>query len=81
MRSEAVRTALEVEGLSLGRRQDMVIDHIGIVVRSLEGTRVTVPPETGQAFCNNKVAFQFAANNLTFESIDTTRKEAWREPV
>jgi methylmalonyl-CoA/ethylmalonyl-CoA epimerase len=46
-----------------------------------KGTRVIVPPEAGEAFCNNKIAFLFASNNLNFELIDTTEKEGWIEPV
>jgi hypothetical protein len=35
-----------------------------------------VPPQPGEAFKNNDIAF-FFVDNLNFELIDTTDKEGW----
>jgi methylmalonyl-CoA/ethylmalonyl-CoA epimerase len=41
-----------------------------------KGVRLLVPPQPGEAFRNNKIAFLFA-ENLNIELIDTTEKEGW----
>ncbi len=38
-----------------------------------------VPPEPGEAFNNNDIAFFLAKNNLNVELIDTTEKKGWVE--
>lgn len=38
-----------------------------------------VPPEPGEAFENNDIAFFLAKNNLNVELIDTKEKKGWRE--
>ena len=38
-----------------------------------------VPPEPGEAFKNNDIAFFLAKNNLNVELIDTKEKKGWRE--
>lgn len=38
-----------------------------------------VPPEPGEAFNNNDIAFFLAKNNLNVELIDTKEKKGWRE--
>ncbi len=43
------------------------------------GARFVVPPQPGEAFRNNDIAFFLANNNLNVEVIDTAEKEGWRE--
>jgi methylmalonyl-CoA/ethylmalonyl-CoA epimerase len=38
-----------------------------------------VPPEPGEAFNDNDIAFFLAKNNLNVELIDTKEKKGWRE--
>ncbi len=38
-----------------------------------------VPPEPGEAFNNNAIAFFLAKNNLNVKLIDTKEKKGWRE--
>jgi methylmalonyl-CoA/ethylmalonyl-CoA epimerase len=40
-----------------------------------------VPPEPGEAFDGNPIAFLAAKNNLLIELIDTPKKAGWRESV
>jgi len=40
-----------------------------------KGARLIVPPEPGEAFRNNPIAFFIADNNLNFELLDTEEKE------
>jgi methylmalonyl-CoA/ethylmalonyl-CoA epimerase len=40
------------------------------------GARMIVPPQPGEAFKNNDIAF-FFVDNLNFELIDTADKEGW----
>ena len=42
------------------------------------GARLLVPPQPGEAFNNNLIAFLLAGNNLNVELIDTTEKRGWR---
>lgn len=44
-----------------------------------KGARLMVPPEPGEAFKNNDIAF-FLAANLNFELIDTLEKEGATQP-
>lgn len=39
-----------------------------------EGARCLVPPEPGEAFCNQSIAFLLAPGNLNIELIDTDQK-------
>jgi methylmalonyl-CoA/ethylmalonyl-CoA epimerase len=39
-----------------------------------EGARFIVPPEPGEAFCNQNIAFFLAPGNLNCELIDSTQK-------
>ena len=41
--------------------------------------KFVVPPQPGEAFKNNEIAFFLAKNNLNVELIDTEEKEGWRE--
>ncbi len=39
-----------------------------------KGARLVVPPQPGEAFCGNRIAFLLASNNLNLELIDTDQK-------
>lgn len=56
-------------------------DDLKVDVRALQakGARLIVPPQPGEAFCNNDIAFLFAPNNLNVELIDTNEKQGWPE--
>ena len=41
------------------------------------GAKFLVPPQPGEAFKNNEIAFFLAKNNLNIELIDTQEKEGW----
>lgn len=41
------------------------------------GARCIVPPEPGEAFENDNIAFLFAGNNLNIELIDTDKKKGF----
>ena len=43
------------------------------------GAMLVVPPEPGEAFKDNKIAFLLAKNNLNIELIDTQEKRGWDE--
>lgn len=44
-----------------------------------KGARLIVPPQPGEAFADNDIAFLLAANNLNIELIDTTEKAGWAD--
>ena len=44
-----------------------------------KGAKFVVPPQPGEAFKNNEIAFFLAKNNLNVELIDTEEKEGWQE--
>lgn len=46
-----------------------------------KGARCIVPPEPGEAFENNEIAFILAGNNLNIELIDTDKKKGWIEAI
>src|SRR5438309_10185978 len=48
-----------------------------IPVLEEKGVKFVVPPEPGEAFKNNDIAFFLAKNNLNIELIDTQEKEGW----
>lgn len=43
-----------------------------------QGVRCFVPPESGEAFENNKIAFLISSNNLNIELIDTDKKTGYK---
>jgi methylmalonyl-CoA/ethylmalonyl-CoA epimerase len=47
------------------------------ILEALEA-KFLVPPEPGEAFKNNDIAFFLAKNNLNVELIDTVEKQGWR---
>ncbi len=47
------------------------------ILEALEA-KFLVPPEPGEAFKNNDIAFFLAKNNLNVELIDTMEKQGWR---
>ena len=48
-----------------------------IAVLKDRGAVFIVPPEPGEAFKNEEIAFFHASNNLNVELIDTTEKQGW----
>jgi methylmalonyl-CoA/ethylmalonyl-CoA epimerase len=44
-----------------------------------EGAMFIVPPQVGEAFNNNDIAFFLAGHNLNVELIDTSEKAGWLE--
>ncbi len=42
-----------------------------------KGARLIVPPEPGEAFNNNEIAFMLVENNLNVELIDSAEKAGW----
>ncbi len=42
-----------------------------------QGATLIVPPQPGEAFGNQPIAFMLAGNNLNFELIDTSEKQGW----
>lgn len=54
-------------------------DDLGAEVGLLreKGARLVVPPEPGEAFCGNQIAFVLVENNLNIELIDTAEKAGW----
>jgi len=42
-----------------------------------KGMKLLVPPQPGEAFKNNEIAFLMAKNNLNVELIDTNEKQGW----
>lgn len=46
-----------------------------------KGARCIVPPEPGEAFEDNDIAFLLAGNNLNIELIDTQIKKGWNEAI
>jgi methylmalonyl-CoA/ethylmalonyl-CoA epimerase len=55
-------------------------DNLKVQIPILEAkeAKFLVPPEPGEAFKNNDIAFFLAKNNLNVELIDTEDKEGWR---
>jgi methylmalonyl-CoA/ethylmalonyl-CoA epimerase len=51
-------------------------DNLGEKIRELEtkGVRLLVPPQPGEAFENNDIAFFWAKNRINFELIETDKK-------
>ena len=50
-----------------------------IPLLEVKGAKFVVPPQPGEAFKNNEIAFFLAKNNLNVELIDTEEKEGWQE--
>ena len=48
-----------------------------IPILEAQEAKFLVPPEPGEAFKNNDIAFFLAKNNLNVELIDTGEKEGW----
>ncbi|HEY5914225.1 MAG TPA: VOC family protein [Verrucomicrobiae bacterium] len=42
-----------------------------------QGAKLLVPPQPGEAFNNDPIAFLLAGNNLNIEVIDTCEKRGW----
>jgi len=42
-----------------------------------KGARLVLPPQPGEAFDNQNIAFLLSSNNLNFELIDTNKKIGW----
>ena len=53
---------------------------VQIPVLESQEAKFLVPPEPGEAFKNNDIAFFLAKNNLNVELIDTHEKQGW-QPV
>lgn len=51
---------------------------VQIPILESQEAKFLVPPEPGEAFKNNDIAFFLAKNNLNVELIDTEEKEGWR---
>src|ERR1700733_2789338 len=49
-----------------------------IPILKAKGAAFVMPPQPGEAFNNNDVAFFLAANNMNVELIDTTEKRGWK---
>jgi methylmalonyl-CoA/ethylmalonyl-CoA epimerase len=54
-------------------------DSLKVQIPDLEtkGVKFMVPPEPGEAFKNNDIAFFLTKNNLNIELIDTGEKAGW----
>jgi methylmalonyl-CoA/ethylmalonyl-CoA epimerase len=52
---------------------------VQIPILEAQDAKFLVPPEPGEAFNNNDIAFFLAKNNLNVELIDTQEKQGWRE--
>jgi len=52
---------------------------VQIPILEAQEAKFLVPPEPGEAFKGNAIAFFLAKNNLNVELIDTTEKAGWRE--
>ena len=52
---------------------------VQIPILEAQEAKFLVPPEPGEAFKNNDIAFFLAKNNLNVELIDTTEKQGWCE--
>ena len=57
------------------RCDDMAVQ---IPILESQEAKFLVPPEPGEAFKNNDIAFFLAKNNLNVELIDTEEKQGWR---
>lgn len=51
---------------------------VQIPILKSQEAKFLVPPEPGEAFKNNDIAFFLAKNNLNVELIATEEKEGWR---
>lgn len=49
----------------------------GVASLVKEGARLLVPPEPGEAFDGNRIAFLFTHENVNVELIDTAEKAGW----
>jgi len=52
-----------------------------IPILESQEAKFLVPPEPGEAFKNNDIAFFLAKNNLNVELIDTIEKQGWGQGV
>jgi methylmalonyl-CoA/ethylmalonyl-CoA epimerase len=52
---------------------------VQIPILEAKEAKFLVPPEPGEAFKNNDIAFFLAKNNLNVELIDTEEKQGWQE--
>ena len=59
------------------RCQDLKVE---VPLIKAKGARFILPPQPGEAFNNNDIAFFLTKNNLNVELIDTTEKAGWRQP-
>ncbi len=50
---------------------------VQIPILEAQEAKFLVPPEPGEAFKNNDIAFFLARNNLNVELIDTEEKQGW----
>lgn len=50
---------------------------VQIPILEAKEAKFLVPPEPGEAFKNNDIAFFLARNNLNVELIDTEEKQGW----
>jgi methylmalonyl-CoA/ethylmalonyl-CoA epimerase len=50
---------------------------VQIPILKQKGARCIVPPQPGEAFENENIAFLLAGNNLNIEVIDTDKKSGW----
>lgn len=57
------------------RCQDLQVQ---IPVLEAQDAKFLVPPQPGEAFKNNDIAFFLTRNNLNVELIDTKEKQGWR---
>jgi len=55
--------------------------NVQIPLLRAQGARLVVPPEPGEAFKNNEIAFLMVENGLNIELIDTTDKEGWGQSI
>lgn len=57
------------------RCQDLQVQ---IPILEAQDAKFLVPPQPGEAFKNNDIAFFLTRNNLNVELIDTEEKQGWR---
>lgn len=50
---------------------------VQVPILEAQEAKFLVPPEPGEAFKNNDIAFFLAKNNLNVELIDTKEKQGW----
>ena len=51
---------------------------VQIPILEAQEAKFLVPPQPGEAFKNNDIAFFLTRNNLNIELIDTEEKQGWR---